>query len=84
MLREQAEAVQVAPVFVPIKDVKKLVWRARVVNQLMACQSIAQGLIPCNAVEFKQAALNDLAKMYEANQVKVPGIEFTQDVRGGF
>lgn len=79
---EQAENVTVKPVFIPNKDVKKLVWKARVVNQFLACKSIGEGLIPFTAVEFKQASLNDLGKAYESNKQAIPGIAFYQDVNG--
>lgn len=81
-LLEQAENVTAKPVFIPTKDVKKLVWKARIKNQFLACKSIGEGLIPFTAVEFRQAALNDLGKAYEANKQPIPGIEFYQDVNG--
>ena len=79
MLKEQAATVTAKPIFTPPADVKKLIWKARVINPLMACKSIGEGLIPFNAVEFKQSALNDLGKGYDGKS-KIPGIEFYQDV----
>lgn len=81
-LREQAQTVTVAPSFAPAPAAtKKLVWKARVSNPLLACKSIGEGLIPFNAVDFKQTALNDLGKNYDGKS-KIPGIEFYQDVNG--
>jgi hypothetical protein len=79
-LREQAETVTIAPTFTPPpQPVKKLIWKARVVNPILACQSIGAGLIPFNLVEFKVSALNDLGKSYDG-KAKIAGIEFYQDV----
>ena len=79
VLREQAANVNIAPTFIPPAQTKKLIWKARVINPLKACKSISEGLIPFNAVEFKQSALNDLGKAYDGKSV-IPGIEFYQDV----
>lgn len=79
-LSEQAQNVTIAPKFEPAPvATKKLVWKARVSNPLMACKSISEGLIPFNAIEFKQTALNDLGKSYDGKS-KIAGIEFYQDV----
>ena len=47
---------------------------------MLACKSIGEGLIPFNAVEFKQSALNELGKNYDGKS-KIAGIEFYEDVR---
>ena len=79
-LREQEQKVSIAPTFTPPpQPVKKLIWKARVVNPLLACQSIGSGVVPTSVVEFKQAALNDLGKMYDG-KTKIPGFDFYQDV----
>lgn len=79
--REQAQNVSVTPRFAPPPpSVKKLVWKAKVINPLLACRSIGEGLIPFNAVEFKQSSLNELGKIYETMKKPIPGIEFTQEV----
>ena len=76
----QAESVTIAPTFNPAPQAsKKLIWKARVTNMMWACKSIGDGLIPFNAVEFKQSALNELGKAYDG-QSKIAGIEFYQDV----
>lgn len=69
------------PAFKPTPAVMKtvkVVWKARVVNQKLACDSIAAGLIPWSAVEFKLNALNELGKAYTDGK-KIPGIEFFPD-----
>lgn len=65
----------------PPQPLKKLVWKAKVTNALLACRSIGEGLIPFDAVEFKQSALNDLGKKHDGI-TKIPGIEFTQESTG--
>lgn len=60
---------------------KKLVWKAKVINPLLACQSVGAGLIPTSAVEFKASVINDLGKSYVEGQ-KVPGIQFYQETSG--
>lgn len=65
----------------PPAPVKKLIWKAKVVSVRIACRSIGEGLIPFQAVEFKQSILNDMGKNYDG-VTRIPGIEFTQDVSG--
>lgn len=79
-LREQAEIVTVAPSFTPAaQPTKKLVWKARVVNPLLACKSIGEGIAPTSLVEFKQSELNALGKYYDG-KTPIPGFAFYQDV----
>lgn len=82
---EQIQTAATAPLPTPtfkptpaaMKTVK-VVWKARVTNQKLACDSIAAGLIPWSAVEFKLKALNELGASYTAG-MKIPGIEFVPD-----
>jgi hypothetical protein len=69
------------PVPPPALAPKKLIWKARVKNPLLACRSVSEGLIPFNAVDFKVSALNDLAKNYDGVS-QIPGIEFYQETSG--
>ena len=83
-IKEKAqEPAPVAPRPVPPPAVapKKLTWKARIKNPLLACRSVADGLIPFSAVDFKVAALNDLGKNYDGS-TPIPGIDFYQEASG--
>lgn len=80
-LREQAETVTVAPVFTPTREVKKLVWKARVTNMMQLCKAISEGLVPWNVLEIRQSEMNSFAKGYDG-KTEIPGLTFYQDVNG--
>jgi len=79
VLREQAETVQVAPVFTPSRETKKLVWKARVTNMMQLCKAIGEGQVPYSVLEVRQSALNDFAKGHNGKS-PVPGLTFHQEV----
>ena len=82
LMKDQAETVTIETKFTPPPvAVKKLVWKAKVISIKIACRSVGEGLIPFQAVEFKQSIINDLAKNYDGT-TRIPGIEFVQDVSG--
>ena len=80
--QEQSESVSLEPKPTPVaKEVKKLVWKARVISVKIACRSIGEGLLPFTMVDIKPGELNKIAKDYDG-KTRIPGIEFYEDVSG--
>src|SRR5690606_39824023 len=63
MLREEAKNATALPEVAPpgelVGQVKKTVWRARLVDPVAACQAVLNGDIPVHAVSFSQSELKD-------------------------
>lgn len=73
-----AEKVKFNP---PPAPIKKLVWKARVVNMMKLCNSVASGDVPFTVMAVSQSELNDFAKKYDGSK-KIPGLEFYQEATG--
>lgn len=52
-------------------------WVGKVVDEKLACASIAAGKAPVSAVKFQPSVLNQMAAMHR-NAGKVPGFVFGQ------
>jgi hypothetical protein len=80
-LLEQA-ATPPMPAFTPPPvAVKKLIWKARVLNVQALCRAIAAGTVPFSVVEIRQSQLNDFAKGYDG-QTKIDGLQFYKESVG--
>ena len=83
-LREQAETVVAAPVFMPppppqVKGSNfRKVWKGKVIDIKALCQAIGSGHAPINFIELNQAAINAYAKATK-NSMPVPGVVFSEE-----
>lgn len=81
-LLNRAETVQAPLTFTAApQSVKKLVWKARVLNMQKLARAVADGLVPFSVLEVRQSALNDYAKGHDGKS-KVDGLEFYQESAG--